>query len=416
MNNLEIPTELSHDVSLDIDDRNESSLDQLLIKAQQQGFNCLDLSKKNLTQFPTQLLEFPSLQYLYLEGNQLKQLPNDLFVRLCNLKWLDLRHNKLTSIPHEGLGAHSSLQYLLLSGNFLRTLPHELGKVKTLSALNLDGNPLNHPPNEVIKQGIKAIQQYLRDELHTDDEFSLTDDDDDLQQTPRYSPRKSKRLTSTGDDDDDDDEVSHSDLSPLRVQSCKQYERIICSVRRSISPPHSAKKLPQVTQSMIIKNNNDRQRNVYTAQEQTFMQMKYQEIERHRAKQQIRPRSFGKSKDSKKPIAPTASLINRRYTRMISKDQLEFLRTLSAEYVGREDETRRGYDRQIHDDIRSITDKMLKRRLEARGNIFEERRQVKNEIHELHRLVSEGKQHRPPPVTNRPKTVASNTNPNARKL
>lgn len=39
-----------------------------------------------------------------------------------------------------------------------------LGKLKGLSALNLDGNPLDHPPMEVVKHGIKAIQQYLRDE------------------------------------------------------------------------------------------------------------------------------------------------------------------------------------------------------------------------------------------------------------
>ena len=56
-----------------------------------------------------------------------------------------------------------------------------LGKLKGLSALNLDGNPLEHPPLEILKHGIKAIQQYLRDEhirrskcahekLDTDDE------------------------------------------------------------------------------------------------------------------------------------------------------------------------------------------------------------------------------------------------------
>jgi len=45
---------------------------------------------------------------------------------------------------------------------------------------------------------------------------------------------------------------------------------------------------------------------------------------------------------------------------------------------------RRIYDRQIHARIRQITDKMLKRRLEARGSIFEERRQVKLEVQEVH--------------------------------
>ena len=50
---------------------------------------------------------------------------------------------------------------------FCRFLEFEsifVGKVKNLSALNLDGNPLEHPPMDVVKHGIKAIQQYLRDE------------------------------------------------------------------------------------------------------------------------------------------------------------------------------------------------------------------------------------------------------------
>ncbi len=70
-----------------------------------------------------------------------------------------------------------------------------LGKVKTLSALNLDGNPLDQPPFAIIKQGIKSIQQYLRDQLDSDSSISS----DEEEKTPRFSlrhplifPRKSK--------------------------------------------------------------------------------------------------------------------------------------------------------------------------------------------------------------------------------
>jgi Leucine-rich repeat (LRR) protein len=65
---------------------------------------------------------------LYLEGNQIAQLPDDLFLRLPNLKWIDLRNNQITQIPSLGLAKHSSLRYLLLSGNLIRTLPVQLGK------------------------------------------------------------------------------------------------------------------------------------------------------------------------------------------------------------------------------------------------------------------------------------------------
>jgi hypothetical protein len=47
-----------------------------------------------------------------------------------------------------------------------------LGKLKGLSALNLDGNPLDHPPFEIVKQGVKAIQQYLRDEKDDNEKIS----------------------------------------------------------------------------------------------------------------------------------------------------------------------------------------------------------------------------------------------------
>jgi hypothetical protein len=58
--------ELNHDQIdevLHIDEpKEENNLTEFITKARQQGFNCLDLSKKSITEFPTTLLEFPSLQ------------------------------------------------------------------------------------------------------------------------------------------------------------------------------------------------------------------------------------------------------------------------------------------------------------------------------------------------------------------
>lgn len=44
---------------------------------------------------------------------------------------------------------------------------------------------------------------------------------------------------------------------------------------------------------------------------------------------------------------------------------------------------RRRQDRQIQDRIRQITDRMLRRRLEARSSLFEEKRQVRLELREV---------------------------------
>ena len=42
----------------------ENDLIELINKAQKQGVNCLDLSKRNIKDFPTQLLELTTLQVI----------------------------------------------------------------------------------------------------------------------------------------------------------------------------------------------------------------------------------------------------------------------------------------------------------------------------------------------------------------
>lgn len=45
------------------------------------------------------------LKNLYLEGNQISNLPDSMFISLPNLLWLDLRNNQIPSIP-AGIGLH----------------------------------------------------------------------------------------------------------------------------------------------------------------------------------------------------------------------------------------------------------------------------------------------------------------------
>ena len=130
--------------------------------------------------------------------------------------------------------------------------------MKTLSALNLDGNTLDYPPFDVIKQGIKAIQQYLRERLSTNDDRSSISSDEDPEEeiTPRLSqrpiyPRKSKYFSSkvtalfecsiyrseTGYY-----ETSQSHVLPPHFQSCIQYKRVNYS---AIRPSSSLRSRPQ---------------------------------------------------------------------------------------------------------------------------------------------------------------------------
>ena len=42
---------------------------------------------------------FYSFQFLYLEGNAISSFPEELFDCLPNLRWLDLRNNRISEIP-----------------------------------------------------------------------------------------------------------------------------------------------------------------------------------------------------------------------------------------------------------------------------------------------------------------------------
>eukprot|EP00112_Aurelia_sp_Birch-Aquarium-sp1_P010640 Seg2266.3 transcript_id=Seg2266.3/GoldUCD/mRNA.D3Y31 product="Leucine-rich repeat protein SHOC-2" protein_id=Seg2266.3/GoldUCD/D3Y31 len=59
----------------------------------------LDLSKRRIMNIPTELQSLQQLEFLYLEGNLLQTLPEELFTCLHQLKWLDLRNNKLLHLP-----------------------------------------------------------------------------------------------------------------------------------------------------------------------------------------------------------------------------------------------------------------------------------------------------------------------------
>uniref|UniRef100_A0A4W3JVS1 Leucine-rich repeat-containing protein 27 n=2 Tax=Callorhinchus milii TaxID=7868 RepID=A0A4W3JVS1_CALMI len=100
-------------------------------------------------------------QNLYLEGNVLASLPENLFYQLPNLIWLDLRNNKLTSLP-SSIGDHRCLRTLLLEGNPIRKLPVELGNLTSLKAINLRNCPIEFPPDNVLHQGLSAILEFLR--------------------------------------------------------------------------------------------------------------------------------------------------------------------------------------------------------------------------------------------------------------
>ncbi|XP_078269808.1 leucine-rich repeat-containing protein 27-like isoform X2 [Rhinoraja longicauda] len=131
----------------------------------------IDLSGRGLAQLPEHVLQMPWLKNLYLEGNALSELSEDFFHRLPNLIWLDLRNNKLTSLPLS-IGDHRCLKTLLLEGNPIRKLPVELGNMTSLKALNLRKCPIEFPPDGVLHQGLVTILAFLRKPMTSEDEHA----------------------------------------------------------------------------------------------------------------------------------------------------------------------------------------------------------------------------------------------------
>lgn len=127
-----------------------------------QKLETLDLSKKKLQCLSEDLYrDNPCIKNIHFEGNALSSLPENLFLYLPHLVWLDLRNNEITSLPST-IGRHRQLQYLLLEGNPIKQLPIELGNLSTLKALNLRHCPLEFPPEDVIHKGLASILSFLR--------------------------------------------------------------------------------------------------------------------------------------------------------------------------------------------------------------------------------------------------------------
>jgi len=131
----------------------------------------LDLQWNKLCEIPHCLLELPSINYLNLSHNKIVEIP-DVPEWSPTLSVLDLSYNHLCNLPNSAVAPN--LKNLNISNNQFRTVPHcvcsflgltslniaynpkivaltsELGRLKCLLYLNLDGlNNLCDPPSNL---------------------------------------------------------------------------------------------------------------------------------------------------------------------------------------------------------------------------------------------------------------------------
>ncbi|XP_062993574.1 leucine-rich repeat-containing protein 40 isoform X2 [Elgaria multicarinata webbii] len=153
----------------------------------------LDCTKNYLEKIPPELANMVSLEQLYLRRNKLCYLPDfpscislkELHVgenqievlraehlkHLNSLCVLELRDNKLKSLPDE-ITILQGLERLDLSNNDISSLPCKLGNLSQLNFLALEGNPLRTIRRDVLQKGTQEILKYLRSKIQDDDLIS----------------------------------------------------------------------------------------------------------------------------------------------------------------------------------------------------------------------------------------------------
>jgi internalin A len=121
----------------------------LIREEKNSGKIALNLSRKNLTSLPPEILELKFLTELYIDNNQLTSLPPEIS-ELKNLTVLHIYDNQLTSLPPE-ISELKKLTKLDVSNNQLISLPSEISELKSLTVLGISGNQLTSFPSEILK-------------------------------------------------------------------------------------------------------------------------------------------------------------------------------------------------------------------------------------------------------------------------
>ncbi|XP_048764128.2 uncharacterized protein LOC125672077 isoform X4 [Ostrea edulis] len=121
----------------------------------------LDYRHCNLTDVPAQVFNFErTLEELYLDNNQIQDLPRELFC--CHgIRKLCLSNNEVTNIP-PAIGSLINLEDLDVSKNGIIDIPENINCCKCLRAVNANVNPLGKLP-EGLTQLANLTQLFLND-------------------------------------------------------------------------------------------------------------------------------------------------------------------------------------------------------------------------------------------------------------
>lgn len=135
------------------------------------GAKEIDLSGKDLTSFPKEILGRIQTTKLVLSNNRLKTLPSEIG-QLADLEELYLNNNQLEgSLPGE-IRKMPNLRILDVRYNNMTGIPAEIGQLKNLTTLNYSYNSLDTFPNEIanLKDNLKTLDisnnRYSQDSIN----------------------------------------------------------------------------------------------------------------------------------------------------------------------------------------------------------------------------------------------------------
>nr|XP_033772798.1 leucine-rich repeat-containing protein 40 [Geotrypetes seraphini] len=137
------------------------------------------------------LPELPScklLKELHVGNNQIEMLRSEHLKHLTSLVVLELRDNKLKSLPEE-VTLLQDLERLDLTNNDIGSLPSSLGMLSNLKFLALDGNPLRGIRRDIMNRGTQEFLKYLRSRIQVAED---TADDVEHSTTAMTLPSESR--------------------------------------------------------------------------------------------------------------------------------------------------------------------------------------------------------------------------------
>lgn len=150
----------------------------------------LDCSNNELTDIPASLSEMSALEELYLRHNKLRLLPKlsapmlkDLYAGnnqieqleteqlacLTAVSLLELRDNKIRSLPQQ-ITSLRTLTRLDLTNNDITLLPASISLLPDLKVLLLEGNPLRGIRRDLLTKGTSELLKYLKGRIKEEPE------------------------------------------------------------------------------------------------------------------------------------------------------------------------------------------------------------------------------------------------------